>query len=750
MKKGFTLIELLAVIIILAVIALIATPVVLNVIENSKKEAFKDSVYGAIDAAKYYYYENPNTVQLSVTDLKLQGKQFKSGTINLKEGMFEAVNVTDGEYCGNTVDSKVVVVKGNCGIETGSGSITVALKEIGINYLKVEVVNADFEDSFYSYEYKLTNSEGLTIQNWTESRENSYTFKDLKEDTEYIVQAKLKTEKLLKPTIKPNTENYAKNKIITIEYPVYENYSFEYYYSLDGENYTKVSDSKIDIEITNNTTIYARVKDGNNNYDTTYEETKIDNEAPVITDTPSDITITEGESYNLNDITVTDNSGIYTITKTINNTSTLKHGTYLVGYKVTDEAGNNVNIVRNLKVQMPADTSGASTPNISSGMIPVVYDYGKEAFVKADTNSNWYNYNNKEWANIVILKDKNINYNAEEIIPESNVDGYFVWIPRYKYQIFNLGNYNGYINGKPSTSTEQEIKIVFESKSTSKSTGNVVGSYLTHPAFTLGTEELDGIWVAKYETSGSTTDINILPNVESLRNINVKTMFDLAYNYERTMDSHMMKNTEWGAVAYLSHSKYGINSEIRINNSSTFTTGCAATVPALNYVKKEQTNHTEGYYNGCENTYNTPVGVLASATGNISGIYDMSGGAWEYMASYIQNTLGSSGFTVSTISNYDSKYFDVYSSSSTITGYNNRILGDATGELGPFYSYKDSDNEQRFHSTWGTDNTNFVETSIPWFVRGGLYYAGVVSGTFAFARDVGGAYSGYSFRLVLK
>ena len=42
MKKGFTLIELLAVIIILAVIALIATPVVLNVIENSKKEAFKE------------------------------------------------------------------------------------------------------------------------------------------------------------------------------------------------------------------------------------------------------------------------------------------------------------------------------------------------------------------------------------------------------------------------------------------------------------------------------------------------------------------------------------------------------------------------------------------------------------------------------------------------------------------------------------------------------------------------------------
>ena len=29
--------------------------------------------------------------------------------------------------------------------------------------------------------------------------------------------------------------------------------------------------------------------------------------------------------------------------------------------------------------------------------------------------------------------------------------------------------------------------------------------------------------------------------------------------YQRELDSHMMKNTEWGAVAYLSHSIYGIN-----------------------------------------------------------------------------------------------------------------------------------------------------------------------------------------------
>ena len=39
MKKGFTLIELLAVIIILAIIALIATPIILNVINDARKSA---------------------------------------------------------------------------------------------------------------------------------------------------------------------------------------------------------------------------------------------------------------------------------------------------------------------------------------------------------------------------------------------------------------------------------------------------------------------------------------------------------------------------------------------------------------------------------------------------------------------------------------------------------------------------------------------------------------------------------------
>ena len=54
MKKGFTLIELLAVIVILSVITLITVPMVMNVIEDSKKKAAVESVNGILDAADKY------------------------------------------------------------------------------------------------------------------------------------------------------------------------------------------------------------------------------------------------------------------------------------------------------------------------------------------------------------------------------------------------------------------------------------------------------------------------------------------------------------------------------------------------------------------------------------------------------------------------------------------------------------------------------------------------------------------------
>lgn len=53
--KGFTLIELLAVIVILAIIALITVPGVLNIISDAREGAAVDSAYGMREAARNYY-----------------------------------------------------------------------------------------------------------------------------------------------------------------------------------------------------------------------------------------------------------------------------------------------------------------------------------------------------------------------------------------------------------------------------------------------------------------------------------------------------------------------------------------------------------------------------------------------------------------------------------------------------------------------------------------------------------------------
>lgn len=58
MKKGFTLIELICVITILGLIALIAVPTVNNIINNSKKEAYKDQIATIEKTAKNYMAKN--------------------------------------------------------------------------------------------------------------------------------------------------------------------------------------------------------------------------------------------------------------------------------------------------------------------------------------------------------------------------------------------------------------------------------------------------------------------------------------------------------------------------------------------------------------------------------------------------------------------------------------------------------------------------------------------------------------------
>jgi hypothetical protein len=201
----------------------------------------------------------------------------------------------------------------------------------------------------------------------------------------------------------------------------------------------------------------------------------------------------------------------------------------------------------------------------------------------------------------------------------------------------------------------------------------------------------------------------------------------------------MMKNTEWGAVAYLSHSEYGINTEVYINNNSSYLTG---------YGSNGAQNDFPGTYgsdSSLTQAYNTTLGYKASTTGNISGIYDMSGGAWEYMASYLSGNIGSSDFEDITNSAY-LKYLDVYTSSS----FTGRILGDATGEMAPFSTYKSESGNSYTANKWYASLSHFVSNISPWFARGGDYNNGVLAGQFYFSSSTGDIYGFPTYRIILS
>ncbi len=437
-------------------------------------------------------------------------------------------------------------------------------------------------------------------------------------------------------------------------------------------------------------------------------------------------------------------------------------------FKTTVNVYSNVDIEKETTAYKETILNGTD-PVLKDNLIPIKIA-SDGTVTKADTSSEWYSYANKEWANAIILKDETKTYKVGETIPEDNIESYFVWIPRYKYQIFDEGNYTGLTSIQNKVQT---INVVFENKDTTPSNGTTKDSWLTHPAFT--SFDSNGFWVGKFETgydgatsaaaaevnSVDTSKIIIKPNVYSWRNINVGNIFKNSYDYQRSLDSHMMKNTEWGTVAYLQHSIYGSQASVRINNNSAYITGYAATVePTLGYSGTSiDGNRYESTSFGKDGTYTINYlnsnSSVASTTGNRSGIYDMSGGAWEYVAGY--TTGAASGKNLSEITSLYSdffsdsayiKYWDKYTSTS-LTQYNNRIFGDATGEMGPFGGEKDPDGNTRNRSSWYKDYAHFANSFNPWFIRGGSLNYGYTSGMFAFSYYSGAIHSSYSFRVVL-
>ncbi len=403
--------------------------------------------------------------------------------------------------------------------------------------------------------------------------------------------------------------------------------------------------------------------------------------------------------------------------------------------------------LENCKIPSYVDISGANVPQLLTGMTPVVWSKNEEddhfedgkwitaSNINDPYEQNWYDYENKKWAN-AITKDNSM----------------WVWIPRYAYKI-EKGYHMGYdelialedpdlLDG----SGVIDVKFLFQDKSISldntpiEINGYEVGykdtstHYFLHPAFDFGGKQLQGFWVAKFSPSNDEGNITIKPNKNILTGKKISQAFDLCREMEnkediygwlsREVDTHLMKNIEWGAVTYLSKSQYGAEGIVWNNSYKNGETGCSG--PNSNTINAET----------CIK-YNTDKGVKASTTSTIYGIYDLSGGAFEYVMGHLLNNMGerennvAAGFT--DLEGIDDKYIDTY------VDYDSVMYGEAVYET----SYSNGE-----LTSWENATARFITNAHPWFHRGDSYYISD-SSIFSFSFSSGCATDYISFRPVV-
>ena len=453
----------------------------------------------------------------------------------------------------------------------------------------------------------------------------------------------------------------------------------------------------------------------------------------------------------------------------------------------------------------PIDNSGANYPDLGDALIPVVYNESTKTWVKADTESStstygWYDYTNKKWANAVLVTEANrATYKTAAVgtnITESDILAYYVWIPRYKYKVWNKDkvvgtqSYNAQTTGidivfEGDTNSTGTISCTYSFASPSSTAGSPNetctgsnGDYYIHPAFTFGDNQIKGFWIGKFELSsetptatfggGSSTTLTtrILPNVDSWRNNSLSNFNTVIQSMQTTnnvyglgadkslADSHMLTNMEWGAVAYLTNSNYGRCSggsctEVTINNCNTSITGIGG--DTVSAAASSTTCTTDA------NKYNGAKGVLASTTGNVYGVYDMSGGSEEYVMGNMSSTAdtytfysSNAGFSSSWYSNYgNQKYINTYAKdkgsldydhTAFQIAYNRARLGDATGEVV---------SSSGGLGGWYSDSARFPYFAYYWFLRGGYYEDGSNAGVLGFYSSNGDANGSCSARAAL-
>ncbi|MBQ7668243.1 MAG: InlB B-repeat-containing protein, partial [Clostridia bacterium] len=404
-------------------------------------------------------------------------------------------------------------------------------------------------------------------------------------------------------------------------------------------------------------------------------------------------------------------------------------------------------------------SSVANKPELDPGMVPVKWVDGEGWMVTTEDDKNWYDYSTdeKKWANVMLrdnlsvkgiadASDATVSQMAGKIVVSEG--SMFVWIPRYTYKVEN-----GRTGTKSITGVSGTVKTLI--RWSNGTTDNTSNSYKAHPAFNYaaynggtsygsGGTQLKGFWVAKFEASRNGDNVAVVADENSWTNVSIDTAFNKSkaiattslYGIEGSnTKSHLIKNSEWGAVAMLTNA-YSESED--------------AAVGALPYVNNYDIGAPRTGYSGLTQdrtkvttagdvgrytfAWNTTNGVKASTTGNVYGVYDLSGGASEMVAAYINNgfsSVNSNGSTLTASANakdvdkvtgltQDDFFSEVYSK---LTNYNGFAI----------YEYSSGVDDDNGATMIDSDAGILPFMDLPFFARGGNY--GLGSGAGAFAVD---------------
>lgn len=506
-----------------------------------------------------------------------------------------------------------------------------------------------------------------------------------------------------------------------------------------------ISDTEKLFTVTENGIYYFEATSNSGKVQTTEVEVNTIKEKPKIEiEQVSDESFTIKVSNNYKEGLVTEYK--YYVEGEIKNSGTLNKE-YTISGLAEDTQYNNIYVGANFEteelisektsVKTKEEEIKVNAPKIEgTGLIPIkIENDGSSKEIQYDDES-WYDYakSAKKWANaktadgsmwvwiprfaykitynnvqdksqggtidIVFLKGTtSLDAKDRDVTNENYVDAKGVKGAYIVHPVFKDGNSNGFSNGE----WDKEITGFWMAKFEAGYAGtqgkpetakdSPVKYTSVYAWWGNGRDDIYNIYYGERDIGTAIKYPTFQANRASMEYISIRDIYDLSRNLTasgnpynlKNVDSHMTKNSEWGAVAYLTHSKFGRNGEnVTINNvlaSDYAVTGYAA--GTVNAALDDSRTLDQLLRTGQTGSWTTERGKKASTTGNIFGIYDLNGGALEYVAGYVvggdwYNDYG--GELKGNSTKYKTKYEGTSTSSETNYNKNSTKKGEAIWE----------------------------------------------------------------------